>query len=118
MQTAGKVADDAHAHPAPRHLKKLNPNAAADEDMGGDMDGETVAAQDGSSWQGDDGSGSDITAHSGDDEEGGGPGGDANQAGASNVEMSIEVLKEAMQVCYVGLGTCCSRQQLRVYLVW
>ncbi|KAG2450742.1 hypothetical protein HYH02_004579 [Chlamydomonas schloesseri] len=31
MQTAGKVAREAHSYPAPRHLKKLNPAAAEAE---------------------------------------------------------------------------------------
>lgn len=34
MQTAGKVAREASAHPAPSHLKKLNPAAAAEESPG------------------------------------------------------------------------------------
>ncbi|EFJ47535.1 hypothetical protein VOLCADRAFT_91947 [Volvox carteri f. nagariensis] len=33
MQTAGKVAREAHAYPAPRHLKKLNPAAAEAEEQ-------------------------------------------------------------------------------------
>ncbi|KAG2491337.1 hypothetical protein HYH03_010341 [Edaphochlamys debaryana] len=35
MQTAGKVAREAAAYPAPRHLKRLNPAAAEAEDMAG-----------------------------------------------------------------------------------
>ncbi|GLI64818.1 hypothetical protein VaNZ11_008225 [Volvox africanus] len=33
MQTAGKVAREAHAYPVPRHLKKLNPAAAEAEEQ-------------------------------------------------------------------------------------